>query len=438
MGVEWREVAQGEGGLRLYRIDADSGNISFGGGGAMRSPIDLVFQRFETPTTRYLREHFTAPGSPVGASSFAVACHVVSLPEILFVVDSTYRTTAHDVFPGVLEEIAASEGRTLADRPIRVLYTHAHFDHAGGHEAVEAMGGDVQILAHPDTRSLFSFVSRREMFFHLKEVFFRDCGIDAPLEELTDEIRGIYLQMIEKSGADMSRTPWGSVEDGPIRIDSPITDSADRLLAGGRIRLLEFEGHIPGHLCVLVDETHLITGDMWLPATTSLVTPRFAGEAAGIESGRFGVLRYVASDLELLDMPVDECVAYPSHEVIYRNPKRMAMRDLELLVPRLERTYGVLEEHQTKPMRILDVAWGGAAHAPLWKVDGSMFRLVVAHDEAAAFVHDLAAVGDLREVEPDRWVWSGKTNLRDQLHATLVEQRRSHGHLEFESRGRAA
>jgi len=438
VGVEWRKVAEGANGLRLYRIDADSGNVSLGGGGAMRSPIDLVFQRFETATTRYLREHFTAPGSPVGASSFAVACHVVSLPELLLVVDSTYRTTADEVFPAALEAIVAGEGRLLGDRPIRVLYTHAHFDHAGGHEAVEAMGGDVRVLAHPDTGRLFPFVSRREMFFRLKEVFFRDCGIEAPLEALTDEIRQLYLRMIEESGADMSRAPWGSIEDGPLRIDVPIEEEADRVLAGGRVQLLEFGGHIPGHLCVLVDGRHLITGDMWLPATTSLVTPRFAGSEAGVGAERFGVLRYVESDLELLGMPVDECMAYPSHEVVYRNPKRMAMRDLELLVPRLERTYGVLEEHHTRPMRILDVAWGGSAHAPLWKVDGSMFRLVVAHDEAAAFVHDMAEVGDLREVEPHRWVWTGQTGLRDRLHSTLLDQRRDHGHLEFESRGRAA
>ncbi len=438
MGVEWRQVGEGPEGLRLYRVDADSGNVSLGGGGAMRSPIDLVFQRFETPTTRYLREHFTAPGSPVGASSFAVACHVVSLPDLMFVVDSTYRTTADDVFPGALAEIAADEGRALGDRPIQVLYTHAHFDHAGGHEAVEAMGRDVQILAHPDTERLFPFVSRREMFFRLKEVFFRDCGIEASLEELTDQIRQLYLRMIDESGADMSRTPWGSIEDGPLRIDAPIEEDADRVLAGGRIRLLEFGGHIPGHLCVLVDGAHFITGDMWLPATTSLVTPRFAGREAGVGDERFGVLRYVESDLELLGMPVDECMAYPSHEIIYRNPKRMAMRDLELLVPRLERTYRILEEHQATPMRILDVAWGGAAHVPLWKIDGSMFRLVVAHDEAAAFVHDMAAVGDLREVEPERWIWTGKADLHDRLHATLLDQRRSHGDLEFESRGRAA
>ena len=73
------------------------------------------------------------PGGPAGgAGGFRVACHVVSLPDRLLFVDSTFRSTGDDIVPGALEALARREGRTLEDRPIQGLYTHAHWDHAGG------------------------------------------------------------------------------------------------------------------------------------------------------------------------------------------------------------------------------------------------------------------------------------------------------------------
>lgn len=438
--ISWRQVASGRDGLRIYRIDAESGNVSFGGSGSkMTSPLDLVFRRFESPTTRYLRETFNAPGSPVGESSFSVACHVVSLPDLLLVTDSTYRTTAGEVFPEVLEAIVESEGRRLSDRPIQALYTHAHFDHSGGHEAVESLGDSVEILAHPHTEALFPLVSRRESFFQVKDVFFRDCEIAVPIESITGEIRQHYVDMLENANVDMSQAPWGSVEDAPMRVDRLI-DPSERpvLLAGGRVEVVRFDGHIPGHLCVLVDREHFISGDMWLPATTSLVTPQSIARHAGIPADCCGILRYLESNRELMELPVDSCITYPSHEIIYPNPKRMAMRDLELAAVRVQAISGVLEEHRTAPMRVLDLAWGGADHRSLWKVDGSVFRLVVAHDEASSFVDDLVELGDLQEVEPERYVWGGSCRLADQLDELLARLRPEYGHLDYESRGAAA
>jgi len=59
----------------------------------------VVLDRFDTPTSRYLQERFGEGGTPVGASSFSVACHVVRLPELTLVVDSTYRTRAPGIVP---------------------------------------------------------------------------------------------------------------------------------------------------------------------------------------------------------------------------------------------------------------------------------------------------------------------------------------------------
>src|SRR5206468_11490282 len=127
----------------------------------------------------------------------------------------------------------------------------------------------------------------------------------------------------------------------------------------------------------------------------------------GVPEGSCGVLRYVRSDTRLLGLDVDDFTSFPSHEVVFRNPKRMAMRDLELFAERLPAIYSVLGEHRTQPMRVLDLAWGGHSHFPFCKAESSAFRLVVSHDVAAAWFQDLVALGDLEQTESYCWIWSG-------------------------------
>lgn len=404
----------------------------------MPSPLAVVLDRFDTPTSRYLQERFGEGGTPVGASSLSVACHVVSLPELTLVVDSTYRTTAPGIFPDALEELAKAEGRRGGERPIVVIYTHAHFDHAGGHAAVEALGSSAQTFAHPYTRDLFPLVARRESFLRTRVPFFRDCGIDLDVESLTAEIRDHYLGLMRDAGIDFDRAPVGSLDEGPLRVDHTIDPGIGSVpLADGRIEILRFDGHIPGHLCVRVDRSHLITGDMWLPATTSLVTPASLAALAGVPPEHCGVLRYLESSQRLLALDVDEDISYPSHEIVFTNPKRMAMRDLEIFSERVPPIYAVLEEHAREPMRVLDLAWGGRSHYPIWKVEGSTFRLVIAYDEAAAWMQDLAALGDLEEVVPEQWIWTGTRSLAGRIETAVAEARAEYAHLEFRSRGRA-
>ena len=438
--IEWSEVGEDREGLRIYRIDAEATGVPGSGSGGIRvpNPLELILSRFDTPTVRWLQDDFTGSGAAVGMSSFSVACHVISLPDVLVVVDSTYRTTADQIFPSVLEEIAGHEGRKLSDRPTQVIYTHAHFDHAGGHVAVEALGDSVEILAHPFTAKLAPLVNARESFLRNRAHFRRDSGIQADLDELTDGIRAHFQELAEKAGVDLESSPWASIDDGAPRIDRAVKPGRRAVsIADGRIEILEFAGHIPGHLCVRIDRRHFVTGDMWLPATTSLVTPGTTAEAAGIAPDECGVLRYLESSERLLDLDVDEDIAYPSHEIIYRNPKRMALRDIELLTERIPLIEAVLEQHREEPMRVVDLAWGGRDLLPIWKVEGSVMRLVIAHDEAAAWVQDLVVVGDLREAEPERYIATGRRTLFSRIEDALEQARESHGHLEFRSRGRS-
>lgn len=432
--IEWQRVAQGEGGLSLYRIEAEMDPPRPPGGGRF-DPMRAILSLSRTRTTRRLEEDFAESAAPVGASSMRVACHVISYPDQLFVVDSTFPSTGLAVFPEALERISHDEGRPFGERPLDVLYTHTHFDHAGGRDGVEALERDVRTLAHPYTRALFDQSNRRETFFLSRAQFFRDCGIEDEAETLMERMRELYVAAVgEAVGDEPPRSPFGSASDAPLRVDVPLEPGdAPLALHDGRIEVLCFEGHVPGHLCVRVARDHLISGDMWLPATTSTVTPPAAARAAGIPESHVGVKLYMDSSARLLSLDVDPCASYPSHEDIFRNPKRMAMRDLVLYHERFALIYGVLAEHVRRPMRVLDLAWGGERAAPIWKLESGLYRLLMAHDEACAYVHDLVALGDLEEVEPERFVYTGTTALMDHLEALLERGRRRYGHLEFRS-----
>jgi len=433
--ISYQQVASDREDLRIYRIDAEPEGVATPG--RSLDPLSALFEAIPTPTTRRLLSEFNESSAPVSASSLRVACHIVSTPDNVLVVDSTFPTTAPDIFPRIIEELSAKEGRVLGSRPIELLYTHAHVDHAGGRAAVEAMGPDVNTFAHPYTSALFPVLGRPDQMFRSDGHFLRDCGITKSLDEMAEEFQAMRDRFLDSLPADVDLTLFRGESDAALRVDLLIepTENNEVHLLGGRAKILRFDGHIPGHLCVSVDGEHLITGDMWLPATTSTVTPARRATLVGVPRDTCGVQRYVESSARLLSLAVDHYRSYPSHENIFENPKRMAMRDLESFATRLELVYQVLSEHQRAPMRVLDLAWGGAESHAIWKVNRSKYRLFMAHDEATAYVEDLLAVGDLREVEPERYLWTGGSALNSKIDDTLHSARQDYGHLEYRKRG---
>jgi glyoxylase-like metal-dependent hydrolase (beta-lactamase superfamily II) len=433
--ISYQQVASGPGDLRIYRIDAEPERIATPGGSL--DPLSLLFEAVPTATTRKLLSEFNEASAPVSASSLRVACHIVSTPDKVLVVDSTFPTTASDIFPRVLEELSVKEGRVLGGRPIELLYTHAHVDHAGGRAAVEGMGPDVHTLAHPYTAALFPVLGRPDQMFRSDGHFLRDCGITKSLDEMAEEFQAMRDRFLDSLPADVDLTLFRGKGDAPLRVDFFIepTDRDEVHLLDGHAKVLRFDGHIPGHLCVSIDGAHLITGDMWLPATTSTVTPARRAGSVGVPKDACGVRRYVESSARLLSLVVDHYRSYPSHENIFENPKRMAMRDLESFAKRLELVSRVLLEHRRSPMRVLDLAWGGTESHGIWKVHRSKYRLFMAHDEATAYVEDLLTVGDLREVEPERYLWTGRSALKGEVDSTLHSARQKFGHLEYRDRG---
>ena len=99
---------------------------------------------------------------------------------------------------------------------------------------------------------------------------------------------------------------------------------------------------------------------------------------------------------------------------------------------------GALGTRLQRPYLLLDLAWGGERGAPIWKLESSLYRVIMAHDEAAAYVHDLVALGDLEEVEPERYVYTGGTALMAHLESALERGREQYGHLDFRSYRRAS
>lgn len=430
--VAWRRVATESSGLALYRVDTSPQGIA--SPGRDFDPLDLLLGQFDTTTAVQIRREFCERGAAVGASSLRVAAHVVSTPDAVLVVDSTFRTTAGRVFPGVLHAIDEAEGRTRGQRPITVVYTHAHFDHAGGRAAVEALDGATTV-GHAFTRALFPLVSRPETMFRSKGRFLRDCDIRTSFDEMMAAYSNVREKALAGVPASLDLSLFRTPEEPDIRLDVEV-DPADESvsLLDGAVELYRFEGHIPGHLCVLVAGRHLITGDMWLPATTSTVTPRGLAMQANVAGERCGVLLYVDSCNRLLDLPVDTCRSYPSHEHIFDNPKRMALRDLDSFARRMELVRDVLAEHRRAPMRVLDLTWGGLERRPIWKLAGSKYRLLLAHDEAAAYVEDLLAAGDLEEVDEERYVWTGRTSMETRIRAARDAALRRFNDLEYRSR----
>ncbi len=432
--ISYQQVASGHGDLRIYRVDAEPRGMATPG--RSLDPLSLLFEAVPTPTTRRLLSDYNEASAPVSASSLRVACHVVSTPDNILVVDSTFPTTAPDIFPRVLEELSAKEGRALGSRPIELLYTHAHVDHAGGRAAVEGMGPDVHTLAHPYTAALFPVLSRPDQMFRTDGHFLRDCEITRPLEEMAAEYQAMRERILDSLPDEVDLTFFRGDSDTSLRVDLFIepTDGNEVHLLGGHAKILRFDGHIPGHLCVAIDGNHLISGDMWLPETTSTVTPARRATRVGVPTEACGVRPYVESCARLLRLNVDHYHSYPSHESIFKNPKRMAMRDLESFSARLETIHAVLAEHRQTPMRVLDLAWGGAEGRSIWRVNRSKYRLFMAHDEATAYVEDLLTVGDLREVEPERYLWTGGSALKSEIDDTLHGARQKFGHLEYRKR----
>ncbi|NLL71359.1 MAG: MBL fold metallo-hydrolase [Epulopiscium sp.] len=126
------------------------------------------------------------------------------------------------------------EVESLTDLPIKVVTTHVHWDHIGGHH-------------------LFN-----DIFVHKEDVEWLRNGLPIPM----DQIRKSIMQepFSKKVPKDFDVNQYKVYTGNPTKIlqDNEIIDIGER-----KIRVLHTPGHSPGHVCFWEEEKgYLYTGDL--------------------------------------------------------------------------------------------------------------------------------------------------------------------------------
>lgn len=128
---------------------------------------------------------------------------------------------------------------SLTDLPIKVLTTHVHWDHIGGHQHY------------------------KELYVHAGDADWLRRGIPLPLEVVRRDLLKEPVTRTLPEGFDVAQyvpytgEPTAELQDG------------DRIKLGGRtLQILHTPGHSPGHICVYEAERgYLYTGDLLYKGT---------------------------------------------------------------------------------------------------------------------------------------------------------------------------
>ncbi len=127
-----------------------------------------------------------------------------------------------------------SEVRRITDLPIKVVSTHFHWDHVGGHK------------------------SFHEIYVHRGDLEWFKNGLPIPLEALKKEvIKNINLEDLPQ-GFDIDK--YSVFKGEPSRI----LKGRDIIELGSRtVKVIHTPGHSPGHICLLEEEKgYLFSGDL--------------------------------------------------------------------------------------------------------------------------------------------------------------------------------
>ncbi len=134
---------------------------------------------------------------------------------------------------------------TLTGLPIKVITTHMHFDHVGGHR-------------------LF-----KEIYVHREEADWLRNGMPMPLEEIREYIMEGPLTRPFPEDFDINcyypytGEPFCELQDGDIVG-----------LGGRKLEIIHTPGHSPGHICIVEEEKgYLFTGDLLYKGTLYAFLP---------------------------------------------------------------------------------------------------------------------------------------------------------------------
>lgn len=120
----------------------------------------------------------------------------------------------------------------LTDLPVRVVSTHVHWDHIGGHKEFE-----------------YIYVHENELIW-LKE------GIPVPIDNIKKDVVKDVKKFPEGFNIDEYTIYTG--QPNQILSDGDIIDIGNR-----KIEVIHTPGHAPGHICLYdIENNYLFTGDL--------------------------------------------------------------------------------------------------------------------------------------------------------------------------------
>ncbi|NLP46792.1 MAG: MBL fold metallo-hydrolase [Epulopiscium sp.] len=122
----------------------------------------------------------------------------------------------------------------LTDLPVKVVTTHVHWDHIGGH-------------------SLFSDIS-----VHIDDAEWLKSGIPIPINMIKNNVIKEPFSKIPPKEFNINKYKVYTGNPTKLLIDNDIIDIGSR-----KIKVLHTPGHSPGHICLLdEDRGYLYTGDL--------------------------------------------------------------------------------------------------------------------------------------------------------------------------------
>lgn len=122
----------------------------------------------------------------------------------------------------------------LTDLPVKVITTHVHWDHIGGHE-------------------LFN-----KIYVHKYDEAWLEKGIPVPLEAIRKNVAGTPFGRKPPENFNIDNYKVHTGKPSGILYDNDIIDIGSR-----KIRVIHTPGHSPGHICLYEEEKgYLYTGDL--------------------------------------------------------------------------------------------------------------------------------------------------------------------------------
>ena len=208
----------------------------------------------------------------------------------------------------------------------RVILTHAHIDHGGGAKQLLDLTG-AEAWCHKYDSSTFSRYDERAAVSNRRfDEFLRHAGVEI------ERRRGI----IEAFGFVRGRGK-------PFPISHHLNDG-ERF---DGITVYHTPGHSPGHLCLQIDNSHIILGDHILARTITQLWPQQVTPHTGYILYHNSVRKIAAI--------AENKIGLPGHEQVITNlPQRIDLVTKNH-TRRLERILDILQQHN-EPMSVSQIA----------------------------------------------------------------------------------